>query len=1168
MRLLVVFVNAALALHAQAPKVSAVTNAASLSPIVGPGALVAILGDNLGNNPATTSVTIGGLNAPVVFASDRQVIAQVALDMPAGPTSVVVAADGGISLPFDVTIAAHSLAIFTASGRATGPGVFTNEAGQLTRSAEPGQTITGYLTGLGANRRQVMAGAQATSTTAPACVTNPTLSVGGTVAQVLSACLSGNLTGVYAVKFVVPSVAPGDQSVIVSVDGTNSSEVTLTVGSLQQGSVADGPIAAIRGVQPMSWSPGSMSMPVDSNRLAAVASPGSNPPSVTSSVHGTINYVCDATVNAVSGLCNTLNTSIANIYANAFTNANASIYVKFGATALGMSNSVLNLFPYSTFRSALIASESGPNDTTAVTDSVPPTNPFNTLSVALTNANARALGLSATSGFQADGQSFCALGDPGCYDAVITASSAIQTAGLFYFRAGSINSDQYDFFTVVEHETDEVLGTGSCGFQCVFGGGVFAFTPADLFRYQSNGARTNLSAGNNNSCSSSNADNACFSIDGIHMLEQYNNVQSGGDAGDWVTNCPGQLVQNAALCAGIAGIDISPTAEIEVLDVVGFTTGTPNVPSAVSVAPSSGSGASQTFALTFSDTSGAASFQFVYAYFNATLANPPSNSCFLYYNVAANQINLINDAVTAWMAATPGAATTLQNSQCSLNVATSSVTLNGNTLTLNLAMTFQPAFAGAKNIYLYAADVSGPNTGWQQRGTWTVPGVTITVTANSVTPSSGSLASQTFALQYSDTAGVASLQLAYAYFNATLASSASNSCFLYYNVAANQINLLNDAGAAWMAAIPGSATTLQNSQCSLNVATTSVALNGNTLTLNLAITFKPAYAGAKNIYIYAADVSGPNSGWQQLGTWTVPSGGTTVTANSVTPSSGSLASQTFALQYSDTAGASSLQLAYAYFNATLASSASNSCFLYYNVAANQINLLNDAGAAWMTATPGAATTLQNSQCSLNVAGTLVALNGNTLTLNLAMTFQPAFAGAKNIYMYAADISGPNSGWQQPGTWTVPSGVVTVTANSVTPSSGSLASQTFALQYSDTSGAASLQLGYAYFNATLASSAANSCFLYYNVAANQINLLNDAGTAWMTATPGAATTLQNSQCSLDVAGASVALNGNTLTLNLAMTFQHAYAGAKNIYLYGADGSGPNSGWQQLGTWTVP
>jgi len=47
-----------------------------------------------------------------------------------------------------------------------------------------------------------------------------------------------------------------------------------------------------------------------------------------------------------------------------------------------------------------------------------------------------------------------------------------------------------------------------------------------------------------------------------------------------------------------------------------------------------------------------------------------------------------------------------------------------------------------------------------------------------------------------------------------------------------------------------------------------------------------------------------------------------------------------------------------------------------------------------------------------------------------------------------------------------------------------------------------------------------------------------------------------------------LNGTTLTLNLPMTFQAGYAGAKNIYLYAADASGANSGWQQLGTLTVP
>jgi hypothetical protein len=345
-----------------------------------------------------------------------------------------------------------------------------------------------------------------------------------------------------------------------------------------------------------------------------------------------------------------------------------------------------------------------------------------------------------------------------------------------------------------------------------------------------------------------------------------------------------------------------------------------------------------------------------------------------------------------------------------------------------------------------------------------------------------------------------------------------------------------------------------------------VVENGNALTLSLPMTFRPAYAGAKNVYMYATDVSGANNGWQQLGTWTVPSGSGVPAAVSVTPSSGSSASQVFALQYSDTAGASNLQTLYAYFNATLGNPA-NSCFMYYNTGANQIELLQDSGASWLTSTPGTSTTLQNSQCSLNVANTSVVRNGNTLTLNLAMTFSPAYAGAKNIYMYAADISGANSGWQQPGTWTVPAGAGVPAAVSVTPAAGSFLSQIFTFQYSDTAGAASLQTLYVYFSATLGS-AVSSCFLYYNVAANQIELLQDNGATWLVSTPGAAATLQNSQCSLNVTNTSVVRNGNALTLNLGMTFFPAYAGAKNIYMYATDVSGSNSGWQQRGTWTVP
>jgi hypothetical protein len=100
---------------------------------------------------------------------------------------------------------------------------------------------------------------------------------------------------------------------------------------------------------------------------------------------------------------------------------------------------------------------------------------------------------------------------------------------------------------------------------------------------------------------------------------------------------------------------------------------------------------------------------------------------------------------------------------------------------------------------------------------------------------------------------------------------------LYYQAGA--INLLNDTTSAWLNAVLGASTTLQNSQCSLNVGTSTETINGNTLTLNLAIAFSSGYMGTQNVYLYAADVSGSSSGWQPLGTWTVPSVGIYVTIN-------------------------------------------------------------------------------------------------------------------------------------------------------------------------------------------------------------------------------------------------------------------------------------------------
>jgi hypothetical protein len=406
------------------------------------------------------------------------------------------------------------------------------------------------------------------------------------------------------------------------------------------------------------------------------------------------------------------------------------------------------------------------------------------------------------------------------------------------------------------------------------------------------------------------------------------------------------------------------------------------------------------------------------------------------------------------------------------------------------------------------------------------------------------------------------------YFNATLANPAGNACMLYYNAATNQINLLNDNATLWLPATVGTATTLQNSQCSLNVAAVTVALNSDTLALNVAMTFKPAFAGAKNVYQHAVDISGTKSGWEPLGAWTVAFTAGTASAVSVTPASGSGTSQTFALEYSDTAGASSLEQVWVYFNATLANPAVNACMLYHNTATNQINLLNDNATAWQPATLGAATTLANSQCSLNVAASTVTVSGNTLTLNLAITFQPAFSGTKNVYLHAVDISGSKSGWAPLGAWTVAVDAGTPGVVSATPIAGYGTAETFQLRYADAAGAANLAQVWVYFNATLANPAINACMLYYNSASNRINLLNDNATLWLGATLGTATTLQNSQCSLNVALATVVLNGDNLTLTVTLTFEPAYAGTENIYMHAVDRSGAITGWQYLGAWVSP
>ena len=144
-----------------------------------------------------------------------------------------------------------------------------------------------------------------------------------------------------------------------------------------------------------------------------------------------------------------------------------------------------------------------------------------------------------------------------------------------YYRSGTETAAEYDFYSAIEHETDEVLGTSSCisttGPSLANNCGAGEPSAADLFRYSSAG---NLVLDS----SLSTTPGAYFSYNGGVTNgangNVYNTLDNGDDYGDFVSSCPGGplSVQDAEGCPGTSGLDITNDggAEINMLDAVGY----------------------------------------------------------------------------------------------------------------------------------------------------------------------------------------------------------------------------------------------------------------------------------------------------------------------------------------------------------------------------------------------------------------------------------------------------------------------------------------------------------------------------------------------------------------------------------------------------------------------
>ena len=285
-----------------------------------------------------------------------------------------------------------------------------------------------------------------------------------------------------------------------------------------------------------------------------------------------ITFTCAANIDTThTGTCATLNGTFAGLYRSTFTNANADIYISYGATGLGSSLQYFDNIDYSAYAVALSAGSSGANDATAVASlgglTSNPVDP--TKGVSLTGALRAALGLGTGTGIGlADNP--CTLGTANCYNGRITLTDVANTFS--YLTVGQTGST-YDFFEATGHEVNEILGTSSCimttagnpatSINCTNGSPAVGVGASDLFRYSAAGTRSYLG--------SANGTVAYFSINsGNTNIAGYNNTPNNADYGDWDSSSV--RVQNAFGTPGHQGSNITNDggSEIKVLDAVGY----------------------------------------------------------------------------------------------------------------------------------------------------------------------------------------------------------------------------------------------------------------------------------------------------------------------------------------------------------------------------------------------------------------------------------------------------------------------------------------------------------------------------------------------------------------------------------------------------------------------
>jgi uncharacterized protein (TIGR03437 family) len=211
-----------------------ILNGASFSPVgesIAPGEFISIFGSGLAPVEAVATppypaslngvtVTVNSIEAPIYLVSPNQLNVLVPYSV-TGTTATLVAINNGkssnsVAIPLSTT----APGVFTQNSSGTGLGAILHANNTLVTSSSPakkGETVSIYLTGLGAVSPSVSDGTAGLSSPLSKVTETVKVTIGNASATVLYAGLAPGLPGLYQINVTVPTSLTGSGNIGLAV---------------------------------------------------------------------------------------------------------------------------------------------------------------------------------------------------------------------------------------------------------------------------------------------------------------------------------------------------------------------------------------------------------------------------------------------------------------------------------------------------------------------------------------------------------------------------------------------------------------------------------------------------------------------------------------------------------------------------------------------------------------------------------------------------------------------------------------------------------------------------------------------------------------------------------------------------------------------------------------